>query len=219
MKNVFLILSVSLVGGMLLNGCAKNPLDDMTQEESRIYITQRDSSAVFDSYHTFAIVDSVAVVNNEGEGKELTDGDIQLLQLLVDKMQERGYTLVDSSQQPDLGINASRISHTYLNAVPYPYDYWGYPGYWDPGIWGYPGYDYYFPPGFGYYPPSFMYYNTQSDVMAIDIIDLKNTNKDKGELKAIWNASLKGEGVLNPSNYPAEITAVFEQSPYLSTKK
>lgn len=216
MKKLFITLTGCLITALLISGCAKDPLNDMTQEESRIYITQKDSTAQFGSYHTFDIVDSVAVVNNEGESKELTAGDAKLLQLVAAQLEARGYVQVQAGDDPDLGINVTRISHTYLNVVPYPYDYWGYPGYWNPGFWGYPGYDYYFPPSFGYYPPMFRYYNTRSDVMVIDMIDLKNADKDQ-KLEGIWNASLKGEGVLSPGNYDSQIRAVFDQSPYLQT--
>lgn len=216
MKRLLIVMTGCLFGGLLLSGCSKDPLNHMTQEESRIYITQKDSTAQFDSYQTFNIVDSVAVITNEGEGKELTEGDAKLLQLVTEQLQARGYVLVGSDQDPDIGINVTRISHTYLNVVPYPRNYWGYPGYWNTGFWGYPGYNYYFPPSFGYYPPMFRFYNTRSDVMVIDMIDLKNADKDQ-KLEGIWNASLKGEGVLNPGNYDSEIQAVFDQSPYLKT--
>ncbi len=216
MKNLILTVTGCLAAVLLLAGCAKNPLNDMTQEESRIYITQKDSTADFSAYKTFDIVDSVAVVTNEGEKRELTEGDAQLIQLIADHLQARGYVLVDSDANPDLGINITRISQTFLNVVPYPYNYWGYPGYYNPGFWGYPGYDYYFPPSFGYYPPSFRYYSTRSDMMVIDMIDLKNADKDK-KLEGIWNASLKGEGVLSPGNYQSEIQAIFDQSSYLKS--
>lgn len=216
MKKIIPILSLFLIAGMLLSSCSKDPLDDMTAEESQIYITRRDSSANFSSYKTFSIVDSVAVANNSGEGKELTDDDIKLIKLVKQHMQDRGYVLVDTTQSPDLGINIMRISYTYLNVV--PNNYWGYPGYWNTGYWGYPGSSYYFPPSFGYYPPMFRYYNTKSDVLTIDIIDLKNVKKDN-KLEAVWNASMKGVGVLHPTFYEEEIDAIFKQSPYLNANK
>ncbi len=202
---------------IVFSSCSKDPLNNMSAEDSQVYITQRDSSVDFSNFHTFSIVDSVAVANNSGEGKELTSGDITLLKLIKKHMQDRGFELVDSTQNPDLGINVTRISYTFLNAVPYPYDYWSYPGYGGGGFWGYPGYDYYFPPSFGYYPPMFRYYNTQSDMMVIDIINLKDVGKDE-KLEGVWNASLKGAGVLNPDYYPKEIKAIFEQSPYLKAQ-
>jgi hypothetical protein len=197
---------------LLMSGCGKNALNNLTEEESRIYITNRDSTADFSSFKTFSIVDSVAVIeNDQGPHRELTSGDAQLLQLVQDQMKARGYVLVSKDQQPDLGINVTRVSNNYLNVVQYPYDWWNFPGYWDPGYWGYGGYDYYFPPMFGYY-------QTQEDILTIDLIDLKNAQKDQ-QLEGIWNATLKGEGVLNSANYPGEIKAVFDQSPYLQSEK
>jgi len=91
--------------------------------------------------------------------------------------------------------------------VQYPYDWWDMPGYWDVGYWGYGGYGYYFPPSFGYY-------QTREDLMTIDLIDLKHATQDQ-QLKGIWNATLRGEQVLDPASYPTEIQAIFDQSPYL----
>lgn len=96
MKNIFLILSGCLFTGFILSGCSKDPLHNMTQRESQIYITQKDSTAPFGSYHSFAIVDSVAVVNNNGEGKELTNGDVKLLQLITQCRLVKAITVCNS---------------------------------------------------------------------------------------------------------------------------
>lgn len=208
-KNLFLI--IGLLGGLsaLLSSCAKNALHNLTAEESRIYITNRDSTANFGAFKTFSIVDSVAVISNNQQKHELTADDANLLALIKAQMKGRGYVLVNKDAQPDLGINVSRISNSYLNVVQYPYDWWTYPGYWDPTYWGYGGYDYYFPPTYGYY-------QTREDILTIDMIDLKNAKEDQ-KLQGVWNATLKGEQVLNGSNYPQEIKAVFDQSPYLKS--
>lgn len=195
---------------ILFSSCRKDPLHNLTQEESRIYITNRDSSANFSAFKTFSIVDSVAVIENNTQKKDLKQGDALLLKLITDQMESRGYVLVNKDQNPDLGINVTRTSNAYLNVVQYPYDWWTYPGYWDTSYWGYSGYNYYFPPTFGYY-------RSQEDLMAIDLIDLKHAKKDQ-KLQGIWNATLKGTGVLNVDNYDEEVKAVFKQSPYLQTK-
>lgn len=209
-RTLFAPLAILSAGLLLVAGCAKNALNHLTTEESRIYITNRDSTAAFNAYKTYSIVDSVAVIqNNQQYTKELTPGDAQLLQNIKDQMAARGYMLVDSKSDPDLGINVSLISNAYLNVVQYPYDWWNTPGYWDPGYWGYGGYSYYFPPAFGYY-------QTREDIMTIDIIDLKNAGQEE-QLTGIWNATLRGEQVLNPDNYASEVKAVFDQSPYLKT--
>lgn len=207
-RTCFAALAALSAGLLLMAGCAKDALNHLSAEESRIYITNRDSTADFTAYKTYSIVDSVAVIQNDQQfDKELTPADQQLLQLIKNQMSARGYQLVDGKDNPDLGINVSLISNSYLNVVQYPYDWWDTPGYWNGGYWGYGGYDYYFPPTFGYY-------QSREDIMTVDVIDLKNATKD-GQLNGIWNATLRGEQVLDPSNYPTEIKAIFDQSPYL----
>lgn len=205
----YLIIGMLTALVAVMASCGKNALNNLTPEESRIYITNRDSTANFGAFKTFSIVDSVAVISNQQQQHELTPDDQTLLQLITKQMEDRGYVLVSKDQNPDLGINVSRISNSYLNVVQYPYDWWTYPGYWDPTYWGYGGYSYYFPPMYGYY-------QTREDLLTIDLLDLKNAAKDQ-KLQGIWNATLRGEQVLDGSNYPEEIQAVFAQSPYLKS--
>ena len=198
-------------GAMLVSSCRKDPLKDMTAEESRIYVTNYDEQADFSSYKTFSIVDSVAVLSNrEGATKELTTYDQNLLALLKSHMQERGYTLVDKSAKPDLAMNVTRIDNT-TTQVGYNPGYWaGWPGYWDTGYWGYPGWNYWFP---SYY--TVFRYNEKS--VAVDLVDLKNAASHDNQLVAIWNAQLRGTGVWNGDNLEPMLKAVFDQSQYLKT--
>lgn len=196
-------------GAMLVSSCRKDPLKDMTAEESRIYVTNYDEQADFSSYKTFSIVDSVAVLSNrEGATKELTTYDQNLLAILKSSMQARGYTLVDKSAKPDLAMNVTRIDNT-TTQVGYNPGYWaGWPGYWDTGYWGYPGWNYWFP---SYY--TVFRYNEKS--VAVDLVDLKNAASHDNQLVAIWNAQLRGTGVWNGSNLEPMLKAVFDQSQYL----
>jgi hypothetical protein len=179
-----------------------------------VYSTQRDSSVNFSSFKTFSIVDSVAVIENDQQPhRELTDADSKLLQEIKDQMQQKGYVPVGKDQDPDLGVNVTRISNSYLNIVQYPYDWWGYPGYWDPYYWGYPGYGYYFPPSFGIY-------QSQEDLLTIDLINLRDADKNSDkQIDGIWNATIRGDAVLESRNYNNEIKAVFDQSPYLASEQ
>jgi hypothetical protein len=212
MKKIPYLLWLLLPATVLMaTSCRKNALSNLTQEESRIYVTNRDSTADFSAFRTFSIVDSVAVIENDQPHHELTADDAHLLDLVKQQMEARGYVLVSKDEQPDLGINVTRVSNDYLNVVQYPYYWWNSPGYWDPTYWGYGGYDYYFPQVFGYY-------QTREDLLTIDLIDLIHAKSDD-KLVGIWNATLKGEGVLNAGNYPSEIKAVFDQSPYLRSGK
>ncbi|WP_315820856.1 hypothetical protein [Paraflavitalea speifideaquila] len=86
MKNIFLAISaVSIMG--LLGSCTKEPLNNITEDESRIYITNYDSSAVFNHYKTFSIVDSVSIINNNKlDKKALTDFDAAVIASIKSRM-------------------------------------------------------------------------------------------------------------------------------------
>lgn len=210
-KRLILLMSTAaaVITTLFLSSCRKDPLKDMTDEESRIYVTNRDNDANFSSYNTFSIVDSVAVAsNNETEKRALTDYDKQLIATVKASMQARGYTLVDKASKPDLAINLTRIDNTF-NSIYYNPGYWtGWGGYWDPFYWGFPGYGYYFP---SYYT---VYYKERA--VSVDLVDLKNATdtKDK-KLTAVWNAMFRGSGVWNINNIESMVKASFDQSPYL----
>ncbi|MCK7553547.1 hypothetical protein MKQ70_00400 [Chitinophaga sedimenti] len=69
MKRVIMFMSVAALATALLASCRKEPLDNLTEEESRIYVTNHDSTINFSTYATFSIVDSVAVISNSGAKK------------------------------------------------------------------------------------------------------------------------------------------------------
>lgn len=206
MKSLLLTISTAVVMG-LLGSCTKEPLNNLTEEESRIYITNRDSSANFSSYHTFSIVDSVSVIsNNRLDGKELTGYDAAVIEALKARLQQQGYTLVNKDQHPDLGINVSRIYNTYSGIVTYP-DYWGsYYGYWDPFYWGYPGYGYGFPVWYGSY-------QITEGALSIDALDLKNASADK-KIEGVWMGLVRGSGVFRTQQVSNHVKSLFDQSAY-----
>src|SRR5690349_16743662 len=83
---------------LLLGSCTKDPVNNLSEEESRIYITNSNPSAQFSNYKTYSIVDSVAVItDNKLEGKAITAYDAQLISSLKEAMQQRGFTLVDKT--------------------------------------------------------------------------------------------------------------------------
>ncbi len=197
---------VAALAVLSVSSCRKDPLKDMTAEESRIYVTNYDNNVDFKSYHTFSIVDSVAVLSNSKDPKkESTDYDKALIAAVKKGMQDKGFTLVDKSAKPELAINLSRIDNTF-SSIYYNPGYWsGGLGYWDTGYWGYPGY--------GYFWPSYYTVYSRERSVAIDMVDLKN--KQDNKLTAIWNAMFRGTGVWNTENVDSMTQAVFDQSPYL----
>jgi hypothetical protein len=199
----------ALLGITLLNSCKKDPLNNLTNDESRIYITNYDTTASFSSYGTFSLADSVAVIqDNQLTGREKSVFDSTVINTVARLMQQRGYQQVAVKSSPDLAINISRVYNTSTGVFSYG-DYWDYyGGYWDPYYWGYPGYGYYDPYAVGVY-------TIQSGGLEIDMLDLKNATANGNKLKAIWTGLARGEQVFNRANAANEVTALFEQSAYL----
>lgn len=195
-----------------LSSCTKDPLKNMTEEESRIYITNHDSAINFTNYKTYSIADSVLVIDNGSVvGRQANDWDAQMIAAIKSAMTARGFVQVDRTQNPDLGINLGRVFNTSTNLVNLS-DYWGsYGGYYDPYYWGYGGYDYYYPPVYGYY-------QSTEAAFSIDLIDLKNASSAQ-TIKVVWNGLIRGEGIFNNNNVQSQVQALFDQSPYLKANQ
>ena len=197
------------VSAFIIAGCSKEPLDNLTAEESRIYITNYDTSANFTEYKTFSLADSAAVIeNNQLRKKERLGIDVQFIDAIAAKMMQMGFTRVAPNQNPDLAVNISRITNTSTQLVSYP-SYGGYyNNYYDPFYYGYPGYSYNFPSYYGIY---------QSDetVLTIDMVDLKNATRNN-ELRGVWSGLIRGSGIFNVNNVGSQVDALFAQSPYLA---
>src|SRR5687768_17198790 len=132
--------------------CTKEPLKNMSDEDSRIYITNHDNTVAFNQFQTFSISDSVAVIsNNQLEGRSATEADRAFIEAVKANLIQRGFVQVARDQQPDLGVTVSRIYNTYTGLMEYQDYYGGYNDYYDPFYWGYPGYSYYAPTYYGVY--------------------------------------------------------------------
>ena len=208
MKTGMLSLIASATFLVIITGCSKDPLNHLTDDESRIYITNHDSTASFTSFHTFSIADSVAIVNNnQPGGKDQTDYDVQFISALKAAMTKQGYTLVDKHDNPDLALAVTVISNDYSGIISYN-DYGGYYGdYWDPYYWGYPGYSYYYPSYYGVY-------TVNETALAVDMFDLKNA-ASSSQLKNVWTALIRGTGIFNSSKVNEQVQTLFDQSAYL----
>lgn len=207
MKSVLrrsLAVAIALVA---VAGCQKQPLDNMTAEQSRIYITDHDSTVNFSNYQTFNVSDSVALINNGKATMQLTNADAAYIAAVKAAMIARGYTYVAKGNNPDLQLTVNRILSTTTGVISYP-SYWDYYGsYWDPYFWGYPGYDYYL-------PYSYAVYQFTEGAVSVDMIDLKNAAQVK-KLNVIWTGLIRGSGIYNATIAPSQVQALFDQSPYL----
>lgn len=192
---------------VLLNSCAKDPVANLTDEESRIYITDHDSTTNFSNFKTYSISDSVAVIQDGKTEMELSDVDAAYIAAVKKYMNQVGFTLVSKTENPDLGVDVSHIIQTSTGVISYG-DYWGnYGGYWDPYYWGYPGYGYYI-------PYAYSVYQIRQGALAVDILDLKNAAANKN-INIIWTGLIRGSGILNASVADSQVKALFDQSAYL----
>lgn len=210
MKRMIAWIPLTVAALVTVSSCTKDPMKNLSDEESRLYITNRDSSANFASYKTYSIADSVAVIeNNSFSGDQATAADQQALAAVRAALESRGYVRVSRSQSPDLGVNVSRLYNTTTNVVDLN-NYWNdYGGYYDPYYWGYGGYGYGYPSAYG------LVQSTEA-MLSVDILDLKNAPVNR-TIRVIWNGLIRGSGVFGSDAMTSGIQALFAQSPYLKT--
>ena len=207
MKRLILMITGLAGCAVIYSSCTKDPLSNLTNEESRIYITDHDSSTNFSNYNTYSISDSVAVVQNGQSERELNDVDQAYIDAVKKYMNQAGFNLVSKNDNPDLGVDITHIINTSTGVITYG-NYWNdYGGYWDPYYWGYPGYDYYI-------PYAYSVYQVKEGALSIDILDLKNASETKN-INVIWTGLIRGSGILNSSVADSQVNALFDQSPYL----
>lgn len=206
-KNVLWLSILALV--TTFTSCSKDPLAHLTDEESKIYITDHDSAANFSSYHTFSVSDSVDVVNNGQSSREMSATDQAFVSAVKTEMLGRGYVMVNKNASPDLAINVSRIYNTSTGVISYADYYDAYGGYWDPYSYGYGGY--------GYYSPySYATYSIREGAISIDMLDLKNAAA-QNRITIIWTGLIRGSNIFNSGTAPQQVNTLFNQSPYLKS--
>ncbi|NIJ53339.1 DUF4136 domain-containing protein [Dyadobacter arcticus] len=197
--STFALLAITLG----LASCSKDPIGDLSTEESLVYVTNHDKSANYTQYKTFSIVDSVLIVENDRSGTSLDDIDRSLLQRIITNMQSLGYTYVSPKSKPDVGINASWITNTYLNAVSQPISSY-YGGYWGGGG------------GYGYgYPSYYSYYETSESYWLISMVDFKHPNTTDKTYNVVWDAQIRGGGIGDSQYIDKMVDSIFGQSGYL----
>lgn len=202
----FLGLAIMLTA----SACTKHPVEKLTEEESRIYITNYDSTVNFSNYATFSISDSVTVINNGEASRQQNNVDKSFIAAVKSQMGQLGYVMVDRNSSPDVAINVSRIYNSATGIISYN-NYWNdYNGYYDPFYWGYPGYNY-------YSPYAYSTYSIREGALSIDLLDLKNASATN-RIKSIWSGLIRGSGIFDASTAAGQVGQLFSQSQYLKTK-
>jgi hypothetical protein len=203
-----IVMLFTLLIGMA--GCKKDVTSSLSDADTRIYITQFDSTATFNSYKTFSVDDSLTVLNDGVPSRMQNSIGIAFSNAVIKYMQRAGYTLVSKNANPDVGLNLTYINTTSTGLIDYS-SYWdGYGGYYDPMYWGYGGYGYDMPYGYGTY-------QVNSGALSIDMLDLKNAPAT-GKINIIWNGLIRGESIADENSADDQVKRLFDQSPYLSAK-
>lgn len=203
-----LLKAVIMISGMLFMACEPQP-DAEELFDQLVVETNFDPAADFSSYATYSISsDTIGLVSNIREDDTLIVGSNYaqpVVNAIVDNLSMRGYTRVDRNANPDLAVNAFIVKNLDIQQqINYP-GYYGYPGYYYPGYYGYGSY---------YYPYISTYvYNTE--VLVIEMIDLKNIVNN--QVRVIWNSYMGDVYTsINPQAQSLEaIDQAFNQSTYI----
>lgn len=195
---------------LILASCRKNPIKNLSVEESWVYISSGNNGINFSNFSTVTIPDSVILISNQqgGNNYETTALAQSMIAEIKATMQSRGYSLTSKNNNPDLGISIARVDNSYTSVAAVNGWWDPYYGYWDPTFWGYPGY--------GWAPTQFVFYNTSESAWAIDIIDLKNTSGNS--LKILWSGTIRGEEIFNTQAVPLIVKGLFDIAPYIKKK-
>ncbi|MCU0415554.1 MAG: DUF4136 domain-containing protein [Cytophagaceae bacterium] len=176
-----------------------------------VVATIYDTEENFAERVTYAIVDTVGIVDN-GDRSKLNSSDAsKLIGAVKSNMDSRGYTEVATSADPDYVLNILLLKDTDVGYIYYPGYWWGfYGGY-------YPWYPWW---GGGYYPGYSYAYTYETGVQIIEMFDRKELPPSPSQpnaAKLVWT-SYSG-GVLNskPINDAVEsINQSFKQSTYIT---
>jgi hypothetical protein len=173
--------------------------------------TNYDKEADFSTYATYAIpTDTIGFISNSSNDTIIVSSESDfprpVLNAIKQNLDFRGYSQVDRSENPDLGINVLVVNDfNVFQQVVYP-DY-NYPGNYYSGYYGY---------GSWYYYPYVQTTAYNTGVLIIEIVDLKNRTPDN-KVKVIWDAYM-GDVYNTFDLIPQTVDGInqaFTQSPFI----
>jgi Domain of unknown function (DUF4136) len=206
MKKIYKLL---LVIPIIITGCTVNdPLADITDEDSRLYISNYDKKVKFSDYKTYFVGDSAfSVLNNEARFSINRAKNSLFISYFRQNFENKNFKHVNKNENPDLGVTISRVTNSKIGAEAetksYFNNYWNFPAYTTTGF-SYPGY--------------FDTYEVGDTIWNIEVVDLKNAVAND-ELRVVWNAQIQGNGVFEEENFAFTIEKIFEISTFLNENK
>jgi hypothetical protein len=183
-----------------------------------VVATRYDPKVDFGAFDTFAVNPTISVLRDVGDAGTLSpDKAAAVVDRIGTNMSARGYQMVDVSERPSLGLQATIYTQLNTTVATTSGSWWGAPGYaGTPAYWGYPGSSYY--AAWSY--PTNVY---KSGTLIVECVALRDTATravDPGAgLEVAWTAY--GHGIADElltsleSAGLASIDQAFVQSPYL----
>jgi hypothetical protein len=208
-------------------------LDQPSIEErvtQRIVVTKTNPAAQFASFTTFAITDTVTVVNVQDAGlTQLSTLDPSvaepMLREITALLTSRGYVHVARTESPDLGVAVTLLNR--LNFQASAYGTWWNVGSAAPSFWG-------FSTAVVVAPFSYQTAAWQSGTLIMELDDLREVRREVAgevpspppaqapavaEVRIAWTGIIHGvlgaEGATLEAPPIASIQQAFAQSPYL----
>lgn len=206
MKRLSILLLAGLFAQVMVS-CYPQGADNI--EDYDVAITNYDKSADFTAFKTFAIPDTVVYFSNDRDVQFSHAYDDQIVELVTKNFTDRGYQLVDTTENPSFIVSISAFSNVnYSYYIDNWYNNWSW--YWGPW-WG--GSSFY--PYYPWYPVSVYAYRSGS--LVIDMIS--TTPRADGKLSVLWSGVsdgvLQGSGQFIINRTTKLINQCFAQSPYL----
>ena len=205
MKRLLILLLTGLFAQFMVS-CYPEGADKI--QDYDVAMTNYDKNANFGAFTTFATADTIVYFSDDKQATLSHQFDEQIVKLVTKNFENRGYTLVDTTENPSFVVTISAFSNVnYAYYIDNWYNNWSW--YW--GWWGGP-----FSPYYPWYPVSVYSYRTGS--VAIDMIS--TTARADGKVNVVWtgiaDGLLQGSSSFILNRLDKQINQCFVQSPYLS---
>ena len=196
--------------GIVAVVAACTPDSGVTPEDSDVIVTLYDTDVNFQNIDTYALPDTIVHLSGDTtvtDNSLLTRAyDAFILGEIRQHFDDFGYTEVDTSASPDVGIvvlaSAQKNYEAYTSAPSYGYWSW-----WGPG-WSY-----------NYNWATTTVYSFTSGTLIVLMVDPSTRNDAAREVDAYWAGAMNGaiaeSSVSTQDRLENGINQMFKQSPYL----
>jgi hypothetical protein len=180
----------------------------MSTSDYDVVLTLYDEEANFGQYQTYAILDTVFHITEDGEDSDLLerDFDSDIIERIESNMLNLGFTKENDPQNniPDVVVVVAATASRNFNIWTW------YPGY------GYPGWGWW---GGGWYYPWTSVTAYDLGTLLITIVDTEDIDLENLRANGIWIAGINGilrSSNANISSLNGHIDQAFAQSGYLA---